>query len=190
MTDINPEGSLGEFVFPSSSGGMIWWGREAAEKNDIINLHIELGKDVVIDEPSLVGLYHPLWTSKGDSQKEAKNRRGGFGSEIYQNQFTQSGVYFWDQRYDDDGWYWIDGEMVKGTPPNAGAIHQVYNDGYYDIWAGPEPGTDAEKFLGDSAYFFDVKQGVYQVKGREGEVETPTLREISRYLKALADYSK
>ena len=184
MTEINPEGSMGDFVYPNSDGGMVWWGHKAATKNDIINLQVFLGEDVVIDEPSLVGLYHPLWVSVADAKKEHKYRKGGIGSIAYENQFVKSGVYFWPQQHDPDGgWYWIDGEMVKGTPPDAGACHKVYNDGYNDVWAGPEPDTEAEKFLGGSKYYFDIKQGVYQVNGKEGEVEVPTLRQLARYLK-------
>ena len=185
MSKIDYEnGSVGDFVNPSSDGGMVWWGTGPATAADIKNLKIALGDSVKIDEGSLVGLYHPLWISKADADKDRSARKGGYGSATYQNQFVKSGVFFWDQRYDGDGWYYnSDGESVKGTPPDAGACHQVYNDGYYDIWEGPEPDTEAEAFLGDSSYYFDVKQGVYQVKGKAGEVEMPTLRELARYLK-------
>ena len=184
LTTGGPTDLMWSYPSPASDGtteGFVWFGYEAATKEDqqawcdFLNNEKAGGGDHTIentawDEASMVGRYHPDWTSNFYSKASGGDKPGGLGSHTYETQHVGAGVQFakapiWH--------YTAEGEFVKEIPADAGAYHPVdVGGGYSDNHAGPAPDSDAAVYLGDSFYYFDETDCWYEVKGKEA-IESP-----------------
>ncbi len=142
------------------TNGMVWVGLQQATEGDIEALKEATGGIADVDEASLVGRYHPDWSSNASLEKPRNARMGGLGSETYQLQKVGEGVRFSDEPM----WLRRGGEMVYDSPID-GAYH-VAKVGvtYTENRDGPEPGSEADVYLGDGEFYFDHKNGWWDVK--------------------------
>jgi len=159
--------------------GWVYMGNEPMTEEDRQNLYDWLEttgmkdsygspQDIQIDKLSQVGLLHRDWSSHWAEYQKATNDgyvpQGGLGSTVYEDQHVGAGVDFAKESI----WYTDSdtGESVKDIPPNCGAHHdRNMGGGYWDAYSGPEPGSEAEKLLGESHYEWDPKNGWYVIAG-------------------------
>ena len=146
--------------------GMIFMGYEKVTQKQLDQLVKDLGAssidEIQIDPGTPMGRWHPDYCSYWESFNSPSSRMGGLGSQTYEHQKVKRGVEFAKE----PGWYTsLDGELLKGIPGNAGERHMHYvGQDTYDWYEGPEPGSDAEKFLGDGTYAWNKKNSWYVVK--------------------------
>lgn len=139
--------------------GMVWMGKEEATDADLDELFEMMDGKVAVDKMSLVGRHAPNYNSYFYHVTEQQNPNGGKGSKTYEHQKVGSGVDFTDEPI----WHInAAGTMVKDVPPNCGAHH--YNSEEGVNYAGPEPGSEAEKLLGDGQYKWGEGRGLYLIK--------------------------
>ena len=116
------------------------------------------------DPMSIVGLYHEDWSTYFDHKNDTDpaKKLGGRGSTAYECQNTGEGVEFWNTTMGDEAGYYYtaDGKLTWGIPENLGAYHKTPK-GYVE---GPEPGSEAEKLLGNGRYAYNGNKGWYVVK--------------------------
>ena len=109
-----------------------------------------------VDELTLQGRYHANWTTQEDvlNGTPPEQMDGGFGSNIYEMQNLTPGGLIADDEI------WIHGEggtMDKMMPPNSGLY---YVDDLQLAHCGAEPGSAADKYVGDKDLYF---QGMWKV---------------------------
>lgn len=144
--------------------GMIYIDNEPMTEKDLADLKRYFGMNVEVDERSIVGRYHPDWSTYFDEMTNNQNKMGGKGSSVYELQKVGKGVTF----IKGETWYFetLAGEMLYGKPPNEGAVHTVWIDDYPALLAGPEPGSEAEELLGDGEYKWNNVREWYEIKRR------------------------
>jgi hypothetical protein len=176
--------------------GFVWFGTHPVTSDDIWDLYNYLTsspdstwQDPVemfangahLDRLSLVGTYHPDWSSHNNQRLDASMRDGGRGSDIYMKQRVGDGVDFTKEPI----WF-VHPEhgMVKEIPPNCGA--------HYTDWdsvnrAGPEPGSEAFKRLGSGTYVWNSTAGMYEIEGGDMK-DLPPEPEITECPHCVAEF--
>jgi hypothetical protein len=113
--------------------------------------------DLPIDQPTLVGRWDYDWSSWYDEQ-DPDDPFGGVGSPVYESQLVGVDVSFTDKAM----WYrTVDGEYVKGIPPNLGAYHNWSDGMSTENREGPKPGTASAEYLeanGGNYYWDEVRE--------------------------------
>ena len=145
--------------------GMWWMGKEAVTVADIVALADAFGSDVDVDTRTLVGRHNRSWSTLFNKHNPGAVPSGGEGSTCYELklvgeegngvQFSKDGIWHYD----------ADNNFIKGIPGCAGEYHKAYaGDGYYDSYAGPEPGSVAATMLGDGEYYWDAERALYDIR--------------------------
>lgn len=153
--------------------GMLWYGREnEPTKADYAALDAALESqghgEYSIDKLTLVGRYHPKWTTACDEKVDTpkSSRDGGYGSPTYEMQNIFPGASLTEEPI------WIhgkDGSLEKIVPPNSGLYWMDLNQ---MAWAGAEPKSVADEYIGDEKLYFDRVAGMWKVPCDEvGPVE-------------------
>ena len=166
MSDLSTGGSYPEgwsIAQPIHVGGQavygkgIWVERLPAK---IENIQAIGGFDSC-DLRSIGGLWSARWSTLYDDYYEVdpSYKSGGLGSAVYQTQKVGDGVKFTKTSI----WYELDGDYIKGIPPNLGAYHTASTNGETYNSAGPMPGSPAAQLLGDGHYVWNEIQEWYEV---------------------------
>lgn len=177
-----------------ASGGMVYMGYLPATKTDYEMLRSwlnespyhdfdsieEMAEQILIDEKSVVGLWHPDWSDDWTDYafppgEDRWRAMGGEGSDEYMTQFLGKGVQIAREKI----WHYNEkGEFVMEIPGLVGEYHAKYlGDGYYDNYVGPEPGSRAAELLGKDQYYLDDRfGGFYGIKRFEDRYRDPADR--------------
>lgn len=191
ISDDLGQGRVGmQWSHPSGGGmgayddGMVWYGSHPPTDNDYLSLYHymtsspestwtleDFFENVHFDVLSLVGRWHPDWSSGWEKNGSTGWPKGGLGSECYEKQRIAPGVDFFKK----DSWYWDkEGNMVKGMPGTCGEHHEVHmGDTYYDSFEGPAPGSFAEAQVAGSHYYWDDENKWYAVENPNFEIPLP-----------------
>lgn len=164
----NPAPSFG------SIGGLVWFGLKAATDADLAELDAAIKRKAgpnakyKVDEASLVGRYHPDWSSHYYSKLDPEDRPGGLGSHTYEMQKIREGVEFAKGPIFH---FNATGNLVKSKPKgNAGAYHKVPDPNdpvYVTNYAGPRPGSPAARQIGTTKRFYwDTANKWYSVRDK------------------------
>lgn len=154
------------------TGGMIWIGNVPCAESDIEAMRETLANPNAQPDPlSLVGRWHPDYSTFGNEHNPSAPKNGGLGSFAYEMQKVgEDGVAFTKEEI----WYYgKDGKSVKGIPPEAGAYHR---DMYYEAWEGPKPGSPAEAYRGTGEFYWDEENQWYDVRNRSVEDEDTAVK--------------
>ena len=117
---------------------------------------------VHVDRLSLVGKYHPDWSSAWQKVKSG-SPQGGVGSTTYEKQRCGAGVKFTRKAV----WCYPDyesNELDRVVPSNY-AYH--YSEQRGTNVMGPEPGSEAERLLGDGTYVWNEERAMWEIEGGE-----------------------
>lgn len=105
------------------------------------------------DKLSMVGRYDRRYNSFFYAVDGKRNPAGGEGSDTYELQHVGKGVKLTNEPI----WFFnSDGDMVKEVPVNG--YHRTSDDVNRE---GPEPGSEAEKLLGDGSYQWDAENALW-----------------------------
>jgi hypothetical protein len=133
--------------------GLLWYGKkDGPTEEDYAELEAAAdGKSYSIDDLTLIGRYHPEWTTACDEKVNSPHdeRAGGIGSEVYEMQNISRGASLADKKI------WItgeDGSLTKMIPPNSGLY---WTDDEQINRVGARPGSVADKYIGDEELYFD-----------------------------------
>jgi hypothetical protein len=144
------------------SDGMIWTGDHPVTEEQMAELTETRGHETSIDSLTKVGRWHPNYDTFYHVHNQSAPRQGGIGSFAYETQkcgkgvvFTKTGIMFHHRN----------GKYKFGVPHNGAYHHRMAGDGQEDF-AGPEPGSEAEKLLGDGEYFWDNGHQWYDIRGK------------------------
>lgn len=142
------------------TNGLLWVGLSPIQLSDIAALKEQL-PTAQIDPLTLVGRLDRRWTCLRNLLDPSATKQGGEGSWAYEYQHVGQGVSFTT----DPIWHISkDDELVHAVPPQ-GAYHSVdVGDGYKDLVAGPEPGSPADEYRGNKAFYFDKDDAWYDVR--------------------------
>ena len=120
----------------------------------------ELKENVAIDERSLVGRWHPDYSSFAHEHHQG-HAQGGIGSFAYEHQIVGEQVKFAKKPI---FYHTKDGELLHGIPKNG-----WHTGKHGDAYEGPEPGSDSEKRLGDKHYRWDRKKQYWVIGDKKGK---------------------
>lgn len=152
------------------SDGMVYVGLEPATKADFDALAAYVGdRDYEIDERSLRGRFHPLWsTAYYEIYPDDPLKPGGRGSHTYETQLLGANgggdIEFRPEDQQAIFHYNPEGEYVHGEIdyPNTG--RGFHKDASGAHRAGPRPGSEAQEILGDGSYVWNKQLELWEVE--------------------------
>ena len=106
------------------------------------------------DKLSMVGQYDRSYNSFFYAVDGKQNPSGGEGSDTYELQYVGNGVKLSQEPV----WFFRGDEYVKEVPVNG--YHYAADGCNYE---GPEPGSEAEKLLGDGSYQWDAENALWVI---------------------------
>ncbi len=142
-----------------ASSGFIFMGERQVTAADLAELEDYIGGTPLIDHRSVVGRWHPEWSSAYyDDYPDHQNKPGGLGSHTYEvqkvNPLNNGAVEFAPEDQEEVFHYDPDHNFVHGKIdyPNTG---RAFYRATIGTVAGPRAGSLAALLLGDGSYVWD-----------------------------------
>ena len=156
--------SEGALPWMATKYGLVFTGLEEVTQAELDAAREYFGEGADFDKFSFVGRWSPWYTAKiwiaGETTTE---KMGGLGSATYETQHVGEGVSFKPEDQPDIFHTNPDGVVVFGVVdyPRTG---RSYHTGAAGTIAGPEPGSEADDWLGDDGtYYWDNSQRLWAI---------------------------